>query len=334
MPNGMIARAEGGEYQRAAGRGYAEAPSPYLPFMASAIITNNVQVAFGAFALGITAGIGTVLVLVFNGLFFGAVLGLFANYHLAGWILTFVAGHGVLELTAIFIAGGAGLLVGRALVAPGDLARRDALVVHGRLAIRLVGAAACLLILAGLIEGFLSASGAPRFLSSSSAWRVWCWWDCTLRRGGKPSLVSLQLSAFSRRRSRAVRISQFAIRSAARALPPDPALPQRSATARNRLAPSLNGHVPMIRDHGFSASPTTTASRLPNAARLAKGTPLCPARLQRNKDISQVGDVRSHRTASARCGISTCEHRGGLRQAGRTGSSTFLPGSPGIRVRA
>ncbi|NIM49203.1 MAG: hypothetical protein GTN62_04580 [Gemmatimonadales bacterium] len=164
MPNGMIARAEGGEYQRAAGRGYAEAPSPYLPFMASAIITNNVQVAFGAFALGITAGIGTVLVLVFNGLFFGAVLGLFANYHLAGWILTFVAGHGVLELTAIFIAGGAGLLVGRALVAPGDLARRDALVVHGRLAIRLVGAAACLLILAGLIEGFLSASGAPAVL--------------------------------------------------------------------------------------------------------------------------------------------------------------------------
>jgi uncharacterized membrane protein SpoIIM required for sporulation len=161
LPDVMIARAEGGEYERAAGRGYAEAPSPYLPLVASSIITNNVQVAFGAFAFGITAGLGTVLVLAFNGLFFGAVLGLFANYHLAGWILTFVAGHGVLELTAIFIAGGAGLLVGRALVAPGDLARRDALVVHGRLAIRLVGSAACLLVLAGLIEGFLSASGSP-----------------------------------------------------------------------------------------------------------------------------------------------------------------------------
>jgi uncharacterized membrane protein SpoIIM required for sporulation len=161
LPDLMIARAEGGEYERAAGRGYAEAPSPYLPLVASSIITNNVQVAFGAFAFGVTAGLGTVIVLAFNGLFFGAVLGLFANYHLAGWILTFVAGHGVLELTAIFIAGGAGLLVGRALVAPGDLARRDALVVHGRLAIRLVGAATCMLILAGLIEGFLSASGSP-----------------------------------------------------------------------------------------------------------------------------------------------------------------------------
>lgn len=161
LPDVMIARAESGEYERAAGRGYAETPSPYLPFVASSIITNNVQVAFGAFAFGITAGVGTVVVLAFNGLFFGAVLGLFANYRLAGWILTFVAGHGVLELTAIFIAGAGGLLVGRALVAPGDLARRDALVVYGRSAIRLVGAAACLLVVAGLIEGFLSASAAP-----------------------------------------------------------------------------------------------------------------------------------------------------------------------------
>ena len=161
LPDVMIARAESGEYERAAGRGYAETPSPYLPFVASSIITNNVQVAFGAFAFGITAGVGTVVVLAFNGLFFGSVLGLFANYRLADWILIFVAGHGVLELTAIFIAGAGGLLVGRALVAPGDLARRDALVVYGRSAIRLVGAAACLLVVAGVIEGFVSASGAP-----------------------------------------------------------------------------------------------------------------------------------------------------------------------------
>lgn len=161
IPDGMIARAEGGASHQAAGRGYAEAPDPYLPLVASGIIANNVQVAFGAFAFGITAGVGTVVLLLFNGIFFGAVLGLFANYGLAGWILTFVAGHGVLELTAIFLAGGAGLLIARALVAPGDLARRDALVLHGRTAIRVVGAAVCLLLLAGTIEGFLSASGAP-----------------------------------------------------------------------------------------------------------------------------------------------------------------------------
>jgi uncharacterized membrane protein SpoIIM required for sporulation/uncharacterized RDD family membrane protein YckC len=164
LPDGMIARAESGALQRGAGRGYAETPSPYLPIVATGIIANNVQVAFGAFAFGITAGIGTVFLLVFNGLFFGAVLGMFANYALADWILTFVAGHGVLELTAIFIAGAAGLIVARNLVAPGDLARRDALVVGGRWAVKLVGAAACLLVLAGLIEGFLSASDAPATL--------------------------------------------------------------------------------------------------------------------------------------------------------------------------
>jgi len=158
LPDEMIARAEAGATQHAEGVGYAQAPSPFLPVMASGIIANNVQVAFAAFALGITAGLGTVLVLVSNGLFFGAVVALFTQYHLAVWLLTFVAGHGVLELSAIFIAGGGGLLVAQALVAPGDLTRHDAIIVRGRLAVRLVGAAASLLVLAGMIEGFLSAS--------------------------------------------------------------------------------------------------------------------------------------------------------------------------------
>lgn len=171
LPDGMIARAEAGAANRAEGIGYAQAPSPFLPLMASSIVANNVQVAFGAFALGVTAGVGTIVLVVFNGLFFGAVVGLFANYHLTGWLLTFVAGHGVLELTAIFIAAGAGLLVGRALVAPGDLTRHDALIIHGRMAIRLVGAATTLLVLAGTIEGFLSASDQPsaRKLAVSAA---------------------------------------------------------------------------------------------------------------------------------------------------------------------
>src|SRR5437899_12990765 len=128
LPDEMIARARAGAGRRAEGVGYAEAPSMCRPVVASRIITNNVQVAFFAFAFGITAGIGTLLLLTLNGLFFGAVLGLFANYGLAGWLLTFVAGHGVLELTAIFIAGGAGLPVARPLLAPGHLTRRDALV--------------------------------------------------------------------------------------------------------------------------------------------------------------------------------------------------------------
>lgn len=164
LPHQVIERAEAGGRQAEQGTGYGETPSLYLPIVASSIIANNVQVAFTAFAFGITAGIGTVIVLAFNGLFLGAVLGLFANYGLAAWLLTFVAGHGPLELTAIFIAGGAGLRIGRAVVAPGDLARRDALVIAARTALRLVGAAASLLLLAGIIEGFLSASDAPVIL--------------------------------------------------------------------------------------------------------------------------------------------------------------------------
>jgi len=91
-------------------------------------------------------------------------LGMFANYGLAGWLLTFIAGHGVLELTAIFIASAAGLLIGKAILAPGDITRRDALTVQGREAIKLVASAASLLLLAGVIEGLLSASGAPAAL--------------------------------------------------------------------------------------------------------------------------------------------------------------------------
>src|SRR5437773_11343541 len=170
LPDEMIARARAGAGRRAEGVGYAEAPSLSLPVVASTILTHSVQVAFFAFAFGITAGIGTLLLLTLNGLFFGAVLGLFANYGLAGWLLTFVAGHGVLELTAIFIAGGAGLLVARGLIAPGDLTRRDALVLAGRRAARLVAAAVLLLCLAGTIEGLLSASdAAPAYQFAVSA---------------------------------------------------------------------------------------------------------------------------------------------------------------------
>jgi uncharacterized membrane protein SpoIIM required for sporulation len=172
LPDEMIARASAGAERRAAGIGYAEAPSMYLPVVASRIITNNVQVAFFAFALGSTAGFGTMVILVMNGLFFGAVLGLFANYSLAGWLLTFVAGHGVLELTAIFIAGGAGFRIAGAMIAPGDRTRRDALVLEGRMAARMVGAAVTLLAIAGTIEGLLSASDAPaayKFAASAAS---------------------------------------------------------------------------------------------------------------------------------------------------------------------
>jgi hypothetical protein len=99
LPDEMIARASAGAERRAEGVGYAEAPSMYLPVVASRIITNNVQVAFFAFALGSTAGLGTLSILVMNGLFFGAVLGLFANTR---WS----AGCSSLSPTTAFLADG------------------------------------------------------------------------------------------------------------------------------------------------------------------------------------------------------------------------------------
>lgn len=161
LPPEMVARAEAGAQRSAEGRRYVEVPSMYMPLMATALIGNNVQVAIAAFALGITAGLGTVVVLAFNGWHIGAILGLFANYGLAGYLLAFIVAHGPLELTAIFLAGGAGLMLGRAILAPGDLPRREALVIAGRDAVRLMGAAAALLVVAGVIEGFVSAGPLP-----------------------------------------------------------------------------------------------------------------------------------------------------------------------------
>ncbi len=121
----------------------------------TSIQTNNITVTFVAFAGGVFAGLGTVLVLVQNGISIGMTMGLCIKYRF--WdILIFIAAHGVIELTAIFIAGGAGLLIGKALLMPGDNRRIDALVTNGMLAIKLIMGCVPMLLVAGLIEGFIS----------------------------------------------------------------------------------------------------------------------------------------------------------------------------------
>ena len=126
------------------------------PLASSAIMTNNLSVAFAAFAAGALAGVGTIYMMLFNGLLIG-VIGMAchrAGMSVALW--SFVAAHGVLELPAIFIAGGAGLLLARGIVAPAVLSRRDALAESGAAAIRLLLGVFPLLVVAGLIEGFVS----------------------------------------------------------------------------------------------------------------------------------------------------------------------------------
>ncbi|HEX3273753.1 MAG TPA: stage II sporulation protein M, partial [Gemmatimonadales bacterium] len=159
LPDVMLRRAEAGTARRAAGQGYVDVAPEDRPLMASGIISNNVRVAIACFAGGIFLGVGSLVLLAFNGLAIGAFASHFANVGLLDYLLSFILGHGGLELFAIWVAGAAGFLLGRTVVAPGRLSRADALVVSGRVAIRMVGATAVLLVVAGLIEGFVSAGG-------------------------------------------------------------------------------------------------------------------------------------------------------------------------------
>jgi uncharacterized membrane protein SpoIIM required for sporulation len=164
VPAGLIDRAESGAARARRGGGYLPEDEARLrgPVLASVIMSNNVQVTFLAFALGITAGIGTALSLVFNGVSaLGAPLGLYASRGIATQILAFVLPHGVLELSAICIAGGAGFLLAAALLLPGPRTRRDALVDEGRRAVKLIVASSLLLVVAGLLEGNVSPRVLP-----------------------------------------------------------------------------------------------------------------------------------------------------------------------------
>jgi uncharacterized membrane protein SpoIIM required for sporulation len=120
------------------------------------IFTNNIRVTFYAFAFGAMFGLGTLYVMAFNGAMFGSILALTYRAGYGNDLLTFVVGHGVIELSCIFIAGGAGLLIGTALVMPGNMTRSDALKSRGMEAVRLVVGCIPLLVIAGIIEGFIS----------------------------------------------------------------------------------------------------------------------------------------------------------------------------------
>jgi uncharacterized membrane protein SpoIIM required for sporulation len=136
---------------------------------ASDIATNNIQVTFNAFAYGALFGVGTLLVMAFNGAHIGTVLALTFRAGYGHELLTFMAGHGVIELTCIFIAGGAGLLFGTALLFPGDLSRFDNLRLRGREAIQLIIGCVPLLAVAAAIEGFISPAAIPPAVKFSVA---------------------------------------------------------------------------------------------------------------------------------------------------------------------
>lgn len=131
------------------------------PQASSAIMTNNIGVSFMAFAGGITGGIFTLYLMFFNGLEIGVIATACSQAHMLKDLMNFVAAHSALELPSVFIAGGAGLRIAAGLLFPGVLRRRDSLAVAAREAVRLLAGVVPLLVLAGLLEAFLSPSGAP-----------------------------------------------------------------------------------------------------------------------------------------------------------------------------
>jgi uncharacterized membrane protein SpoIIM required for sporulation len=130
------------------------------PLASSGILTNNMSVAFATFAAGIT-GIGTVWMMLMNGLMMGVVAVACWREGMSLPLWSFVAAHGVLELPAIFIAGGAGLGIAKGLLFPGVLPRKESLVQAGAKSVRLVLGTIPILLIAGVVEGFVSPTSLP-----------------------------------------------------------------------------------------------------------------------------------------------------------------------------
>jgi uncharacterized membrane protein SpoIIM required for sporulation len=122
------------------------------------IMTNNIQVTFAVFAGGVTLGLYTLQILALNGIMLGSVAGVAQRFDFADNLWGFVAAHGTIELSVIFIAGGAGLQLGWSILRPGLLTRRAALVMAARRAIEILFGCVPLLVIAGMIEGFISPS--------------------------------------------------------------------------------------------------------------------------------------------------------------------------------
>ena len=137
------------------------------PVAGSAIMTNNLSVTFMTFAMGITAGLGTLYMLFFNGLLLGVIGTACWLNQMSLQLWSFVVSHGVLELPAIFIAGGAGLRVAQGLLFPGLLSRKDSVQAAGAEAIQLLLGTIPMLVIAGILEAFLSPTSEPVLLKFS-----------------------------------------------------------------------------------------------------------------------------------------------------------------------
>jgi uncharacterized membrane protein SpoIIM required for sporulation len=141
--------------------------------MAGFYVRHNTSIAFQSFALGFFMGLGTVYVLLSNGIQLGTVAGYVIGKGHGERFLGFVCGHSSFELLAIVVSGTAGLILGHAILAPGSLSRAESLKERGRVAVELALGAAAMLFVAAMIEGFWSAQKLPLGIKSLVATLLW-----------------------------------------------------------------------------------------------------------------------------------------------------------------
>ena len=141
--------------------------------MAGFYVWNNAGLAFRCFATGIFFGAGTVFYLVHNGIFLGTVAGYLGARGHGGDLLGFVAGHSSLELTAIVVAGAAGLLIGHALVCPAPFTWRESLRRRGRTGAQLALGAGAMLVAAAAVEAGWSPLALPAEIKYAVGALLW-----------------------------------------------------------------------------------------------------------------------------------------------------------------
>ncbi len=143
-------------------------------------IWNNVRIGFQTYASGLLFCLGTLFFLLFNGVHIGTVAGYLTHIGYGEPLWSFVAGHSAMELMAIVISGAAGIRLGLALIAPGTLSRKAALVVNGRQSVGLMFGAAFMFAVAALIEAFWSplklSDPTPKYVVGAFMWLLVLMW--------------------------------------------------------------------------------------------------------------------------------------------------------------
>jgi uncharacterized membrane protein SpoIIM required for sporulation len=145
---------------------WTESLTKTAPAASSGIATNNINVSLLTWGLGVTFGIGTVWLLFFNGVMLGCIAAACLRAGMLGPLAEFVVAHGSLELPAIWISGGAGLLMADAMLFPGRYSRGVELRKKGRQSVQIIVGIVPLLLVAGVIEGFISPSDLPGFVKA------------------------------------------------------------------------------------------------------------------------------------------------------------------------